>query len=138
MELVLKAPGFLFLLQAILNAIHLYKSASWFCSFSKITCDFVRARVGTCHEIPFTAAGSDLWGSCCQSLSLSCCVCCAIASPQLHTQTPAGQGEEWEEGGGVRNPRQEVSNSKTKWPHHYHRKETFWTVFNITEQYISF
>lgn len=90
-ELVLKAPGFHFLLQAIRNAIHLYKSVRWSCSFSKIACDFVRARVGTCHEIPFRAAGLDLWGSCCQSLSVSCCVCCAIASPQPHTQTLAGK-----------------------------------------------
>lgn len=88
------------------------------CHFSKSTCDFVKGRVGTYHEISFTAAGLDLGGPCCQSPSLSCCVGLCNTSLQPHTQTPAGRGEEWEEGGryGTRAKTKTVSNNNTKWP----------------------
>lgn len=73
-KLVLRAPGSLLLLQAGLLAFDTsVQIGKWSCKFSKITCDFVRDRVGTYHEIPFTAAGLDLWGPCCQSLALPCC-----------------------------------------------------------------
>lgn len=81
-------------------SLHVHKSASWSCHFSKSTCDFVRGRVGTYHEISFTAAGLDLWGPCCQSSPLSCCVGCVIL---LFSPTPKhqlGGGEEGEVGRG--------------------------------------
>lgn len=101
-------------------SLHVHKSASWSCHFSKSTCDFVRGRVGTYHEISFTAAGLDLWGPCCQSSPLSCCVGLCNTSLQPHTQTPAGWGEEWEEGGRYGSPTKAktVSNNKTQWPNH--------------------
>lgn len=73
---------------------HVHKSARWCCNFSKIACDFVRGRVGTYHEISFTAAGLDLWGPCCQSLSLSCCValCNSLSSAPRPNTSWAGGG----------------------------------------------
>lgn len=87
-----EAPGSLFFFfccrQCCLRATHVHKSASWSCHFSRTTCDFVRGRVGTYHEIPLTAAGLDLWGPCCQSLSLSCwVVLCNSLSSAPHPNT---------------------------------------------------
>lgn len=62
----------------------------------------------------------------CPSLAVWCCV---IPCAQPHTQTPAGQGEEWEGGGGGGNPAKAKTVSN--------RKETLWTVFNTTKESIS-
>lgn len=82
-----------------LRSLHVHKSASWSCHFSKSSCDFVRGRVGTYHEISFTAAGLDLWGPRCQSPSLSCCVgLCNNLSSAPHPNTSwvgGGVGRGW-------------------------------------------
>lgn len=99
-KLVLRAPGSLFWLQAGLLTFDVSVQISERSGkFSKITCDFVRDRVGTYHEIPFTAAGLDLWGLFCQSLVLSCCaaLCNSLFSaPRPDTSWAGGRvGRGW-------------------------------------------
>lgn len=98
--------------------------------------------MGTCHAIPLKAAGLHLWEPRCQSLSLSCCVVLCNSLLQAHAQTPAGQGEEWEECGGCGTHAKGVSNNKTKWPNYCatgeKKKKTFWLSFNVTEQCTQF
>ena len=79
----------------------------------------ISSRVGWGHAIRFLLQQLDwisggLVAKACPFLA----VCCAIVSPQPHTQTPAGQGEEWEEGVGYGTQAKRVSNNKTKWPNH--------------------
>lgn len=101
-KLILMAPGSLFVLQAGLLAFDMsVQICKWSCKFSKITCDFVRDRVGTYHEILFTAAGLDLWGPCCQSLALSgCAALCNSLFSAPHPDTSWAVGRVGRQDGG--------------------------------------